>query len=91
MIEDEGPGMDVDEIGHAAERFFRGHDKPSPGTGLGLAIVETVLKRAGGTLSIANRAEARGLSVTLTFPRPEVLTRSCGLAHRRRPGGTLPS
>ncbi|MCG6115257.1 MAG: ATP-binding protein [Mesorhizobium sp.] len=68
LIEDEGPGMDVDEIGHAAERFFRGNDKPSPGTGLGLAIVETVLKRAGGTLSIANRAEARGLSVTLTFP-----------------------
>ena len=68
VVEDEGPGMNEGEIGHAAERFYRGQGKPSSGTGLGLAIVETVLKRAGGTLTIANRAGGRGLNVTLTFP-----------------------
>lgn len=67
-VEDEGPGMDDTEIGHAAERFYRGRNEPSLGTGLGLAIVETVLHRAGGTLAIANRAGNCGLSVTLTFP-----------------------
>ncbi|HSP25227.1 MAG TPA: ATP-binding protein [Saliniramus sp.] len=67
-VEDAGPGMDDSEIGHAAERFYRGRNEPASGTGLGLAIVETVLQRAGGTLAIANRAGNCGLSVTLTFP-----------------------
>jgi two-component system, OmpR family, sensor histidine kinase QseC len=68
VIEDQGPGMNEDEIAHATERFFRGHDQPATGTGLGLAIVETVLKRAGGALSVANREGGRGLRVTLAFP-----------------------
>ena len=68
VVEDEGPGMNEDEIAHATERFFRGHGQPATGTGLGLAIVETVLKRAGGALAMANREGARGLKVTLTFP-----------------------
>ncbi|NMG37800.1 two-component sensor histidine kinase [Chelativorans sp. ZYF759] len=68
VVEDEGPGMNEDDIEHAAERFFRGQTPLSSGTGLGLAIVETVLKRAGGTLAIANRPGGRGLTVSLTFP-----------------------
>lgn len=67
-LADEGPGMNEDEIAHATERFFRGHGQPAAGTGLGLAIVETVLKRAGGALAMANREGGRGLKVTLTFP-----------------------
>lgn len=67
-VADDGPGMGADDIVHATERFFRGQGPQSSGTGLGLAIVETVAKRAGGTLSIANRDETGGLIVRLTFP-----------------------
>ncbi|WP_274627521.1 ATP-binding protein [Arvimicrobium flavum] len=66
IIEDEGPGMSDEELAHATERFYRGRSRLETGSGLGLAIVETVMKRCGGNLAIANRTP-QGLRVRLTF------------------------
>lgn len=56
-IEDEGPGIPVDELPRVTERFFRGRNKAAIGSGLGLAIVELALARVGGALTLSNRPE----------------------------------
>lgn len=67
VIEDEGPGIPVDELPRATERFFRGRNKAPVGSGLGLAIVELALSRAGCRLELLNRGE-RGLAATMVIP-----------------------
>jgi signal transduction histidine kinase len=66
IVEDEGPGLAVEDIGHAAQRFWRkgrGH-----GSGLGLSIVDAIVTRHGGSWELARRARG-GLTVRITLPR----------------------
>lgn len=65
-VSDQGPGMSPEELGLARDRFFRGSNRDVAGSGLGLAIVDTVMRRAGGTLVLANR-EGSGIAATLAF------------------------
>ena len=63
-IEDNGPGINKNEIGRVLEPFYSTKAK---GTGLGLAVVQAVAKSLGGDLSLAASA-AGGLRVELSIP-----------------------
>lgn len=65
---DVGPGMTEDDLGHARERFYRGASRDGAGSGLGLAIVDTIMRRVGGRLTLANE-EGGGFRATLHFQK----------------------
>ncbi|TXH60464.1 MAG: PAS domain-containing sensor histidine kinase, partial [Thiothrix sp.] len=58
-VEDNGPGIPAQHIGHLTERFYRvdkGRARDKGGTGLGLAIVKHVMLNHGGSLDITSKA-----------------------------------
>jgi signal transduction histidine kinase len=65
---DSGPGVPVDFLPSAFERFSRADEARSRGgTGLGLAITDAVAKAHGGAARAANREEG-GADVWLELP-----------------------
>jgi two-component system OmpR family sensor kinase len=68
-VADSGPGMPVDFIPVALDRFTRADASRSAyaGGGLGLAIVSALVGSAGGTVVLAN-APSSGLVVTIDLP-----------------------
>ncbi|CAM2873874.1 two-component system sensor histidine kinase EnvZ [Vibrio rarus] len=66
-IEDNGPGIDDDQMQKVFEPFTRGDtSRGSEGTGLGLSIVKRIITEHNATIDMTNRKEG-GLKVTLTF------------------------
>jgi len=69
-VSNEGPPLPEG----AGERLFepmvsvRSHDGRTPHLGLGLAIVRIVATRHGGEAAAANRADGRGVAVTVALP-----------------------
>jgi len=56
-VEDQGPGIRVDELPHIFERFYRGSAarvEAKPGVGLGLALSQAIVQAHGGRLEAAN-------------------------------------
>ncbi len=71
VIEDDGPGIPPGLIGQVFEPFFRADParrQDIPGAGLGLTIAREIIQRAGGTISISNRA-AGGLRQVVELPQ----------------------
>jgi nitrogen fixation/metabolism regulation signal transduction histidine kinase len=70
-VSDNGSGFPPEILQHAFEPYVT--TKPK-GTGLGLAIVQKIVTDHGGTITLANRAEAQGggaeVSVQLPLNRP---------------------
>ncbi|MGU3574631.1 ATP-binding protein [Brucellaceae bacterium C25G] len=66
IVEDEGPGIPLEELPHITERFFRGRYKSENGSGLGLAIVQVAAKRMNANIQFINR-ELHGVKVVLTI------------------------
>ena len=60
--------MSDDDLAHARERFYRGASRDGAGSGLGLAIVDTIMRRVGGRLTLANE-EGGGFRATLHFQK----------------------
>lgn len=59
IVEDNGPGIPAQHIGHLTERFYRvdrGRARDKGGTGLGLAIVKHVMLNHGGYLNITSES-----------------------------------
>lgn len=69
-VEDDGPGLDPDEIARVMARGVRG-DARTRGRGLGLDIVRRVADRHGWTFSLS-RGQAGGVLATLEGPRIQV-------------------
>jgi signal transduction histidine kinase len=70
-VEDEGPGIPVEERENVLKPFYRlseARGAETPGSGLGLAIAQTLVEGQGGALALRDRAP-RGLCVRLTLPR----------------------
>jgi two-component system sensor histidine kinase TctE len=67
-VDDDGPGIKLDEFARAGERFFRGSNVRQPGTGLGLAIVKSITERLGGQLRLTPGPGDRGLRATIALP-----------------------
>jgi two-component system, OmpR family, sensor histidine kinase ChvG len=75
-VEDNGPGIRVDNIDRIFERFYT--DRPAgeafgQNSGLGLSISRQIVEGHGGTLTAENipggkPGEIRGARFTVTFP-----------------------
>ncbi|MDP2262162.1 MAG: sensor histidine kinase N-terminal domain-containing protein [Hydrogenophaga sp.] len=63
IVEDNGPGLSPDDMGHVFQRFWRASEQPG-GCGLGLAIVQEIARRHGGEARVEN-AQPQGLRVEL--------------------------
>ena len=70
-IDDSGPGIPPEHVGHVFDRFYRvdsSRDARSGGSGLGLSIVRAVVERHGGTVSASN-GPLGGARFELRLPR----------------------
>ena len=65
VVEDEGPGIDADELPLVRQRFYRGRSRSPVGSGLGLAIVEVATARIGWSLHLGARETGPGLRAEL--------------------------
>ncbi|MBW3697630.1 two-component system sensor histidine kinase EnvZ [Vibrio sp. T187] len=67
-VEDNGPGIEQDQIGKLFEPFTRGDTaRGSEGTGLGLAIVKRIVSQHHGSVVVNNRSQG-GLKAQISFP-----------------------
>jgi two-component system sensor histidine kinase TctE len=67
-VEDNGPGIPLEDRERVFERFCRLHQDDQPGCGLGLSIVQEVAQSMGAEVHLADPATGTGLLVTVTFP-----------------------
>jgi signal transduction histidine kinase len=70
MVEDEGPGIDAEDLPHIFDRFYRSdkaRSRQQGGSGLGLAIARSIARAHGGNLTASNRAEG-GARFSLQLP-----------------------
>ena len=68
VIEDNGPGLPLEERTRVFDRFYRGSTgRDTAGSGLGLAIVQAVAQRHGATVQLEDGAGC-GLKVRVTLP-----------------------
>jgi signal transduction histidine kinase len=67
-LEDEGPGIDPEDLPHVFERHYRGKRTVGlPGHGVGLSLVRSTIAAHGGTVCAENRSEG-GAAFTLQLP-----------------------
>jgi two-component system, OmpR family, sensor histidine kinase CpxA len=68
LVDDEGPGICEEELGEIFRPFYRAADARANGTlgaGLGLSLSERALKLHGGSIKARNRADGKGLQVSI--------------------------
>jgi two-component system sensor histidine kinase TctE len=70
-VEDDGPGIPLDEREKVFERFYRIPGGAPEGCGLGLAIVREIAQGHQATVTIQSGAGGRGTRMTVTFPSPQ--------------------
>ena len=68
QVEDDGPGIPVQDRDTVFQRFVRGSNATGEGSGLGLAIVRQVAELHGGRVSLAE-ARSGGLRIVIVLPR----------------------
>lgn len=68
IIQDNGPGIPVEQRERVCERFYRIGDSEVPGCGIGLSIVMRVVELHHATLTMSQPAGGTGLKVTVSFP-----------------------
>lgn len=57
VVEDEGAGIDPEDLPHLFERFYRGKNAATQSVGIGLALSRTILAAQNGTIKAENRPE----------------------------------
>jgi two-component system sensor histidine kinase TctE len=67
-VEDDGPGIPVDERDRVFDRFYRRAGSPGDGCGLGLSIVREIAELHGGRVDIVDAASPTGACVRVTLP-----------------------
>ncbi len=66
VIEDDGPGIDPEDLPHLFERFYKGKNASDSSVGIGLALSRMILWAQNGTLKAENRPE-RGARFIMRF------------------------
>jgi len=66
-VEDDGPGIALEERARVLERFYRVRGTGGEGNGLGLAIAEEIARSHGSRLQLEAGAGGRGLRVKAEF------------------------
>jgi two-component system, OmpR family, sensor kinase len=64
-VEDNGPGIPLEQLGHVFERFYRGDGSRASGSGLGLAIALELARVMGGALELETDAGRTVFRLTL--------------------------
>jgi two-component system, OmpR family, sensor histidine kinase QseC len=67
-VQDSGPGMSTEAVGHLGERFFRVLGNDQPGSGLGWSIVRRLLEVFAAQVQIGRSGALGGLSVSVRWP-----------------------
>ena len=84
IVEDDGPGIPIDQRERVFDRFYRtdaARDRVSGGTGLGLAIVRAIAEAHGGSVA-AGGSILGGARMTMRLPIVEERSpRGVGLSH----------
>ena len=57
LVEDDGSGVDPEDLPHLFERFYKGKDAADTSVGIGLALSRMIIKEQNGTLKAENRRE----------------------------------
>ena len=71
-VEDNGPGIPLEDREKATDRFYRGEAaRSTPGSGLGLSLVLAVAQLHGGTFRLEDNRP--GLRAILSLPLPEAV------------------
>ncbi|MBQ8367075.1 MAG: sensor histidine kinase [Alistipes sp.] len=73
-FEDDGKGVEPEQLPHLFERFYRvdkGRSRQKGGTGLGLAIVKHAVQFHGGTITVTNRPNS-GLRFDFTLSKHNI-------------------
>jgi two-component system, OmpR family, sensor histidine kinase QseC len=68
-VQDDGPGININDGAHIFERFYRGAGNTSSGSGLGLAIVKQAAIRLGGSVKIISGIRNRGAGFCVRIPK----------------------
>ena len=68
MIEDNGEGIDPQDLPHLFERFYRGKNAKPDSVGIGLAMSQQILAAQAGTLSVES-TPGRGSRFLIRFVR----------------------
>ena len=66
IIEDDGPGIDPEDLPHLFERFYQGKQSFGTGMGIGLSLARMIVNAQNGTVKAGNRPEG-GAQFTLRF------------------------
>jgi two-component system sensor histidine kinase TctE len=66
-VQDDGPGIPLEERARIFERFYRLPSESSEGCGLGLAIVEEIARLHKATVEVSDGADNRGSRFTVVF------------------------
>ncbi len=75
-ISDEGPGIPEKHRERVFERFFRVPGNEQTGSGLGMNIARRIAAQHGGTLTLSDGPESRGLTVKIWLPLERHLARA---------------
>ncbi len=70
-VEDDGPGIPLDEREKIFERFYRMPGGAPEGCGLGLAIVREIAQGHRATVAVQSGVGGHGTRMTVTFPSPQ--------------------
>lgn len=68
QVEDNGRGIDARDFERIFDLFRRAGSQDQPGEGIGLAHVRSLVRRLGGTISVASSPD-RGSTFTLILPK----------------------
>ncbi|MBB1635060.1 sensor histidine kinase [Cupriavidus sp. UME77] len=68
VVEDDGPGIPVEEREKVFARFYRRVGNVEPGSGLGLAISREMAARFGGTVALGIALQGKGVRAVLSLP-----------------------
>jgi signal transduction histidine kinase/CheY-like chemotaxis protein len=78
VVEDDGPGMDVQQRQRAFEPYFTTKES---GTGLGLPMVRRAVEEVGGTIEL-HSSSGQGTRFTVALPRAEAPARAADDKHK---------
>ena len=67
-VEDNGPGVSLDQQDKIFERFYRSETRDDEGCGLGLPIIREIMERHGGSIEYHDIKPGPGACFKLRFP-----------------------
>ncbi|MGA7594496.1 MAG: ATP-binding protein [Gallionella sp.] len=71
-VEDNGPGIPIEDMERIFERFHRISGNDAQGTGLGLAIVKQIVQRHGAVVEVETGKNGTGTIFDIKFPIPSL-------------------